>query len=372
MPFTLSDSALKTINSWIAEAKAASKALEVYIGVDIGATNTRVGIARLSHCTDFVELVYTSEQAASRIVALFAEVGEALKALGVAPQGAAIAAAGPIAPGRVGVEITNWASDNKFDLEALPETLFPKGRTSFLNDLEACCFGLLALDEAAKLAGFFETLWGETGIKLLHQNYLVMAMGTGLGVAMLLWVGNRWRVVPMEIGHVLLPSLGTATPSYAADESLIKYLGEKLYNGKHGVEYEDICSGRGLVAVYAWLLTTGKSAPALDDAGKIAHAAANGDAVAREAVFIHYKFLFRCAQNTCVGLQTKGVLLAGDNQVKNRAMVKSMAEGLREEFHRHPKADKWVAPVPVFSQLHKVNTNMIGALHVAANPESLH
>jgi len=45
----------------------------------------------------------------------------------------------------------------------------------------------------------------------------------------------------------------------------------------------------------------------------------DGNAVcklAEDALSIHYKWLFRCAQNICIGCQTRGVFLAGDNQVQ--------------------------------------------------------
>ncbi len=40
------------------------------------------------------------------------------------------------------------------------------------------------------------------------------------------------------------------------------------------------------------------------------------DANALKALGIHYKFLMRVAQTLCVITQAKGVLLAGDNQVR--------------------------------------------------------
>ncbi len=42
---------------------------------------------------------------------------------------------------------------------------------------------------------------------------------------------------------------------------------------------------------------------------------AETDAIAKKAVLLHYKYLMRNAQTLCVGLQAKGVFLAGDNQV---------------------------------------------------------
>lgn len=43
--------------------------------------------------------------------------------------------------------------------------------------------------------------------------------------------------------------------------------------------------------------------------------ALSGDISSNQALYFHYKYLFRSAKQQCVGLQTKGIFLAGDNQV---------------------------------------------------------
>ena len=77
---------------------------------------------------------------------------------------AAIDAAGPISrlsDGTQQVVITNWSGDEERTLttEKLPERLFPKKKTAMLNDLEAGCYGILALDAQGKLGKFFKPLY---------------------------------------------------------------------------------------------------------------------------------------------------------------------------------------------------------------------
>lgn len=79
-------------------------------------------------------------------------------------------------------------------------------------------------------------------------------MGTGLGCGAILYnpVSERHHVVEMEAGHCLIPYVGeNAYPTAKDDIERLKYLGKKIYEREgHPVEFEDICSGRGLKACY--------------------------------------------------------------------------------------------------------------------------
>lgn len=68
---------------------------------------------------------------------------------------------GPISLDGSAVEITNWPdkADRTLRTELLPPSLFPKGHTYLLNDLESCCYGLLALHAADQLGNYFSPLW---------------------------------------------------------------------------------------------------------------------------------------------------------------------------------------------------------------------
>jgi glucokinase len=56
----------------------------------------------------------------------------------------------------------------------------------------------------------------------------------------------------MEFGHALYSPV--ADPAKKEEEErLAAYLSRTLYSGKHAIEYEDIVSGRGVLAVYQWV-----------------------------------------------------------------------------------------------------------------------
>lgn len=98
--------------------------------------------------------------------------------------------------------------------------------------------------------------------KITNTNYtdLVLAMGTGLGAGLLfsLTYKQSWHnadptfdIIPLEAGHCTITYPGYSHDSAEKEAKRLKFLSEKLYDGgKHAIEFEDICSGRGLKACY--------------------------------------------------------------------------------------------------------------------------
>lgn len=361
---------MATVGSWVQEGTKG-----FVLGIDIGATNTRIGVTRVGEAAaDYAILCSFEADDAAELAAAVAAVGAQLPA---PAQACGIDAAGPISEDKQTVVITNWpeAHARTIDIAVLDARVCPRGRTALLNDLEACCHGITALSAAAQLGTYFELLEDAAKpvpARLAPKKHLVMAMGTGLGVGMLLdgaatRTAGAFTVLPMELGHTLVTHLGTAHKDHARDEAYLRWLGEKVYGGVHGPEFEDVCSGRGLA--WAYEFATGGTVAAPKD---IAQGAVRGDAAAERAMLLHYRFLLRAAQNTCVGLQTKGVILCGDNQVHNHAFVRAHAPELIAEFLHHPKQNgpaghRWLEDIPIFIQKKSVNANMIGCVAVASS-----
>jgi len=239
-----------------------------------------------------------------------------------------------------------------------------------INDLEACCFGILALAKDGTLNKYFTPLWGGESsekITLNPSHYAVLAAGTGLGAGLLVKLASRdFQVLPLEGGHGIIPSSGKATPSYETEQKLFDFISQKLYDGKHGPEFEDIVSGRGVGYVFEFL-TRDLADPKLKSLSteEIAQAA-NSKSIpqAVDALLLHYKYLIRCAQNVCVTMNGKGVFLAGDNQVYNFPFVKANSHVFQEEFLHHPKK-LWLEHTPVFVQTASYNFNLHGTVYVA-------
>jgi len=285
-----------------------------------------------------------------------------------------MAIAGPVTEfGTVG-ELTNYESttpeERLLRVKDLPSNIFPHATTRFVNDLESCCYGVLALDNQKLLGEYFAPVWsveGDNSVQLRPTvHHAVLAAGTGFGCGLLIKLGAQFQVYPIEYGHALLPPLGTEHPNRDLDERLSNYLSQKLYAGRYAPEYEDIVSGRGIGWVYEFLVQGKTDCPSGLSAAEIVFAATNDppNKYAVQALTIHYRILMRAAQNVAVALQAKGILLAGDNQVANDPFFRSLAPELKAEFLNHPKRH-WIENVPVFAQYKLFNINLFGTLFVA-------
>lgn len=169
----------------------------------------------------------------------------------------------------------------------------------------------------------------------------------------------------MEFGHTALSSLPECHPDWKVETQIIEYIAEKVYQGKSPPEYEDIVSGRGIRYVYEALVKDVKDVPQNLQTGQIAEEALKGENVyAVQAMRIHYKFLIRILKNLSIGLQCKGALLAGDNQITNNPFLEKDITILREEFLDTPKSD-WIEDNSLFTQTQKFRLNEAGALHFA-------
>ena len=76
-----------------------------------------------------------------------------------------------------------------------------------------------------------------------HGTLLVVAPGTGLGVAFLVWDGEHYRVCPSEGGHT------SFSPSNDFELGLLNYMTKRI--GR--VSTERVCSGLGIPNIYQYL-----------------------------------------------------------------------------------------------------------------------
>ncbi|HEX8176339.1 MAG TPA: glucokinase [Pyrinomonadaceae bacterium] len=107
------------------------------------------------------------------------------------------------------------------------------GEVWVINDLEATAYGVPSLKEEQLV-----TL--HQGERARGGNIAIIAAGTGLGEAALIWDGARYHAMASEGGHV------DFAPRNELEIELLRYLLTK----KHRISYERILSGQGLVNVY--------------------------------------------------------------------------------------------------------------------------
>ncbi len=144
---------------------------------------------------------------------------------------ACFGAAGPVLDGRVHFTNLPWV----LDTEALRQSLGLR-RVTLLNDLQAIAYAVPHL-EPSQLHNI------NPGTRQKHAPIAVVAPGTGLGEAFLIWTGRRYVACPSEGGHA-----GFA-PADEQQVALWRYLAARFGH----VSVERVCSGPGIANIYDFL-----------------------------------------------------------------------------------------------------------------------
>lgn len=302
-------------------------AAETWLCADIGGTKTLLGLARrdgtqlrITRCDTFIAAELSGfDEALDRFLGSCGHPPVTAACLGVA---------GPVDGDHVRMTNLSWdihARDISARLGGVP--------TRLANDLEATAAGIDAVTP-----GQLTVL--QDGRRVEHAPQLVVAAGTGLGIASRIWNGRHYQVVPGECGHM------NWAPPTAAFDALLPHLrraagGERLTN-------EHVVSGIGLPHLYAAVAADmGQAAPSQPVHGpELAERAAAGEAVAQRAVA-----LFLAAYGSLAGdhalavLARGGVFIAGGIAQK---WVTAMQDGrFIEAFRAKPPYAHIAASLPV-------------------------
>lgn len=295
---------------------------------DIGGTKTLLGLARrdgdghlrITRCETYIAAELDGfEDALERFLADCGRPPLAAACLGVA---------GPVEDDRVRMTNLSWAIDARDISSRLAGT-----PTRLANDLEATAAGIDAVSPQ-QLAPLQE------GERVPRAPQLVVAAGTGLGLASRIWNGRHYQVVPGECGHM------NWAPPTAAFDALLPHLrraagGDRLTN-------EHVVSGIGLPHLYAAVAADmGEAAPSQPVHGpELAERAEAGEAVAQRVVA-----LFLTAYGSLAGdhalavLARGGVFIAGGIAQK---WVAAMQDGrFIEAFRAKPPYAHIAASLPV-------------------------
>jgi glucokinase len=223
---------------------------------DIGGTN-----ARLSLLSDTGRVVLKEEYASRKYPSLEAVIREFLGTVTPKPKvkAAAFGVAGPVVRGRVVTTNLPWVIDAKI----IGRKLGIK-KVTILNDLVALALG------AIRVAPRKLHLLSDAGApKKRGANVAVIAAGTGLGEAMLIWDGQGFLPAATEGGH----------SDFAAREDIEVELLQFL-RGRFGrVSYERILSGAGIGNLYDFFLQAKGVAESNENAAAIAGSADRNAAI---------------------------------------------------------------------------------------------
>jgi glucokinase len=161
--------------------------------------------------------------------------------------------AGPVVGGRAKVTNLPWIVD-----AAAIASAFSIPRVTLVNDLVALAFGALTVDPSKLLV-----LSGGGPPKVDAGNVAVIAAGTGLGEAALVWNGARHVPCPTEGGHVDLAARNRL------EFELVEHLQARF--GSH-VSYERVVAGPGFGNLYDFFVEAKKVKETPELAARIAKA----------------------------------------------------------------------------------------------------
>ena len=289
---------------------------------DIGGTNARFAVADLAT----LELSRISQSPCAVHPTFAAAFRAYLAELSAPVDQAAIAVAGPVTGEHIHLTNSPW-SFNKHELcraAGLKDVLV-------LNDFEALALSLphLARAELHQIGG---------AAPEDHLTKLVLGPGTGLGVAGLVWSGERWIAVPGEGGHA---SLG------AHDERELALL-ERLRKGRPYLSAERALSGPGLAQLYqATAASYGEGPAELEPNDVLVRALSGEDRIAVEALDAFMIWFGRFAGDAALLFGARGGVYLGGGIAPKIASVLS-GGAFRAAFEQKGRMVSYLAPIPVY------------------------
>lgn len=157
--------------------------------------------------------------------------GAAMAGVGGNPASACFAVAGPITQQRASLTNLPWVMDS-----AVIAREFSIPAVQLINDFKAVALSIEILS-----ANDLITL--QAGESYNKAAGVVLGAGTGMGVAWLIWQGDRYIPLPSEAGHV------DFAPTDELQDRLLQYLRKKFGH----VSVERLLSGPGLTNIFEFL-----------------------------------------------------------------------------------------------------------------------
>lgn len=327
---------------------------------DIGGTNTRLALFDKDFSPIKGTLTKYPSGSSKSLEAIldqyFAELPKMAPKLGkLKIKQAGFGVAGPVRDGKVKTTNLPW----ELDAKKLSKKLGVK-TTALVNDLYATAAGIEVLPKKA-----FEVI--RKGVRPKKPaTRAVIAPGTGLGHASLIWDGNDYIINPAEAGHIEFAATNEL------EWRLTEFIAAKDDVG-HGFfkrcSYENILSGPGLRNIYDFLIAKEGFSPfelvmqaeAKDKAGVISQAGlAGSNPTCVKALEILVSVFGRQAGNFALSvLAQDGVYLGGGIPPKILDALK------KPEFlaaFNAKGSQVWISDVPIM-----VITNDLCGLFGAAN-----
>ena len=290
---------------------------------DIGGTNARFGWqagpdAPITHVH-----TYACAQSPSPLAAMRRYLADMAH---TAPRLAAVGIANPVTGDAVNMTNHHWS----FSVKALEAALGVE-RLVVINDFEALALALPALDahETVQIGG---------GEAVPGAPIALIGPGTGLGMAGLVAVDERWVAIAGEGGHA------TLSPETPREMAVAQWLRQRFGHAS----VERAVSGPGLVWLYEALAELDGESPestlAAADVAERAHAGT--DPRASEALMMFLAFLGCAAGNLALTLGARGGVYIGGGIVP-RLVGMVQASPLLERFCSKGRMKPLLQPIPL-------------------------
>ncbi len=328
------------------DAEGAGSAQSLLLAGDVGGTKTALAIysPEAGPRRPLVQEVFRSAEFDS----LESMAGRFLAGKDLRPSAASFGIAGPVVAGQARVTNLPW-------IVTVPPLGQALGTHSvgLLNDLEAIAHAVPYFE-----GGELETLL--SGSAVPGGTIGVVAPGTGLGEAFLVWTEEGYRPYASEGGHA------TFGPETDLELELINYLFPKLEH----VSWERVCSGIGIPNLYDFFRDTGRLPEpkwlrdeleaAADPTRVIIQAARDGTAeICSATLDLFVSILGSEAGNLALKvLATGGMYLGGG--LPPRVLTRLKGESFRRAFTHKGRFAEMLSRVPVHAIL-KPDAALFGA-----------
>ncbi|HAY32804.1 MAG TPA: glucokinase [Ignavibacteria bacterium] len=307
---------------------------KIILAGDAGATNTELALFSIEN--DGLKVLFSEKYKSAEHVSLYEIINKFISDKKVNPSAACIGVPGPVFGGKIISTNIPWEID---ETELGNKLGIPNMK--IVNDLEAAAAAIPNMNP-----GSLEIIYAGNG-KTNYGNKMVIAPGTGLGMAILIHNKDGYSVIPTEGGH------SDYAPVTDIEIELLKFL--KMKFGR--VSPERVISGLGILNIYEFLLTKkefGNSenyfekSEFKDIAAKISEEALNsGNDICIKVMDIFISSLAALCSSKVLGVNASGgVYLCGGIP---RKILKLLSDGkFTEAYLNKGRLKYYIEPVPVY------------------------
>lgn len=327
----------------------------VFLGGDIGGTNTQLGIFEVKN--NKLVLLFSRQFKSNKLKSLIPAINEVLsyaKDNKIKINKACLAVAGPVSANRDFCNLTyvKWNVDTK---EIMRKTSL---RAFLINDFEAVGYGINLLSKKDVLT------IGQKRRALPRATKAIIGAGTGLGKSILVYDGKEYVPIPSEGGFSDFP---------CQNELELKIVNFIKKKGKimQVISCEEMISGKGIESIYLFLRKNGKYKASkytneIDkskDKVELISKYKKKDKTCREVFKLYTKFYARIAKNFVLDtLALGGLYIAGGIAKKNKEIFRT--KEFINEFENVNQQQWILKKVPIYVIVNK-DIGIYGAAYAA-------